>query len=414
MKLSSTLLAAAAGMCIAVPATAQTVYDWPDSEVGVIVQEGSSVFLVGKDKTVWRVYSWKGASGKEAQTAFFTDMNGDSSPDIVGAGKPSFGLKSNGDPVWFSSGGCDQVLVDDFYGGDKKKDLVCVKGKKVSAHTDDWQEIWSISVGRSYDGCRSADINGDLRADVECKWKGSKRWTRIDGSTGDALAAEADSAEIAEPNKVGVEPVGKAPLDGSAQFDFDGDGTAEESLLVDGNAVAVRSRSKKVGLGRIELGAAPLAAVVKDLDGDKKLDIVLVTKKEIIVSSPDGKDAKKFPLNAKKYKRAPVAELTSVYANGFADDAAAQKAVHDMQDKLASCYSTQVKKNQFAGVGQALLEVKVDAKGKVTKVEQHHSSMADKSVVKCAQGALKKGKFPAASGDSASVNVTLKYTFRDK
>ena len=401
-------------MTAASAASAQTVYDWPAPEAPVAVHDGGALYFIGKDKSVWRVYKWKAASGTNKAAAFFTDMNGDSKVDVVGAGKPSFGLDTATNPVWFENKGCDQLLVADF-AADDKKDFVCINGAKVEARTYDNQLIWSISMGKKYDWCVAGDINGDLKADVECKIRGSKKFSRVDGTTGDMLAAEADAPEVTDPKDPGIEPVGKGVLEGKESFDIDGDGTSEETLIADGNAVGIRSRSKKVGLGRIELKSAPVAAIVKDLDGDKKLDVVVVSKNEIAVWSAGDKAATTYPLSAAKYSRQPVADLQSVYANGFGDaDPEAKKTVEDLNEKLAACYSSQVKKNQFAGVGRALVEVKVGKDGKVSKVDKHHSSLADGKVVDCAMKVLKSGKYPKPAGDAASVNVTMEYTFRDK
>ncbi len=403
----------AAIACLAQSASAQTVYEWPSTQTPVVVQDGGALFFIGKDKTVWRVYKWAAAKGTHSNAAFFTDINDDSKPDVVGAGKPSFALDHDANPIWFNAAGCDQLLVGDF-ALDKKKDFVCLKGRTLEARTWDWQKIWTISLGKSWDWCVAGDINGDLKDDIECKVRGSKKFSRVDGSTGDMLASDADSAEITNPKVPGVSPVDAINLDGKKSFDLDGDGTAEETLVIDGNAVAIKSRSKKVALGRLELGGVPIAAVVKDLDGDKKLEVIAVSSKTIAIWSMGDKEAKSFPLSAAKYSRKPVADLQSVYSNGFEDDDAAKKVVEDMNDKLSNCYSSTVKKNQFAGVGRTLLEVKVSNAGKVSKVEIHHAELADKGVAACAEKVLKAGKYPKATGDSASVNVTLIFTFRDK
>ena len=394
-------------------ASAQTVYDWPSEQAPVAIHDDGALYFLGKDKSVWRVYNWKPVKGPDASAAFFTDMNGDSKVDVVGAGKPSFGLDHETNPVWFSTKGCEHLLVGNFAAGEKR-DVLCVNGAKLEASTFDNQMIWSVSIGKRYDSCVTGDINGDLKADIECKIRGSKKYARFDGATGEMLAADADAPEITDPATPGIEPVSPDLLAGKASFDIDGDGTAEETLIIDGNAVAIRSRSKKSGLGRIELSAVPKAAIVKDLDGDKKLDVVVVSSKEVAVWSAGDKAAKTYPLRASKYQRHPVADLQSVYANNFTDDAAAKKVVEDLNEKLAACYSSQVRKNQFAGVGRALLEVKVDAAGKVKEVEKHHASLADDKVVDCARRVLKGAKYPKAKAESASVNVTMEYTFRDK
>lgn len=392
-------------------AAAQQIYDWPDEQARVAIHDGGALYFIGKDKSVWRVYKWKAPSG-DKPSAYFTDMDGDKKLDAVGAGTPSFGIDTRTNPVWFQKG-CDELLVGDF-AADDKNDFVCVKGTKIEAFTHDNQLIWSISMGKRYDRCVAGDINGDLKWDVECKIRGSKKYSRVDGQTGEMLAADADAAEITDPRPVGIDPVDPAVLTGKESFDLDGDGTAEETLAVDGNAVAIKSRSKKAAIGRIELGAKPVSAIVKDLDGDKKLDVVVASSKDVGIWT-SGAKAKTYPLNASRYERVPVADLQSVYANGFGEqDAAAKKTVEDLQSKLAGCYSAQVKRNQFAGVGRALLEVQVGKGGKVTNVAKHHSSLADKKVIDCAVKTLRGGKFPAPQGDAASVNITMEYTFRDQ
>lgn len=393
-------------------ASAQVIYDWPSEAAPAVVHDGGSLFFLGKDKSVWRVYKWNASSGTNQDAAFFTDINGDSKPDIVGSGKPSFALDHDSNPIWFDTG-CDQLLVGDF-ALDAKKDFVCLKGRTLEARTWDWQKIWSISIGKSWEWCVAGDINGDLKDDVECKVRGSKRFSRVDGVSGEMLAADADTAEITDPKSPNIAAADTSILDGKQSFDLDMDGTSEETLVIDGNAVVIRSRSKKAALGRLEVGAVPTAALVKDLDGDKKPEVIVVSSKMIAIWSHGDKEAKTFPLSASRYKRKPVADLESVYANGFDDDAAAKKVVEDLNDKLASCYATQVAKNQFAGVGRTLLEVQVDAGGKVKNVQKHHAELADDKVVTCAQKVLRAGKYPKAAGDAASVNVTLTYTFRDE
>ena len=58
----------------------------------------------------------------------------------------------------------------------------------------------------------------------------------------DSAAPELDAHSPAVP----MDPAGKASIEGKQQFDFNGDGTAEESVLGVENALVLKSRSKKV------------------------------------------------------------------------------------------------------------------------------------------------------------------------
>lgn len=347
-------------------ASAQTVYDMPSKEAPVMVHDGSGIVFLGKDAAVYRAFSWKAAKGAETFDLLVTDMNKQGGPEIIGAGKPTFVLNQNADPVWFLDKGCDQVLVTDI-AADPTLDLLCLAGNEMSVYTHDGQLIWRAKVTQRLDSCKAADINGDLKAEIECKIKGSKKLTRFDGATGQVLAAGTDASEVEETvyNRF-------AAVEGT-----------EEGVLLK-----------------------------KDLTGDGTEETVTVSKKEITVSTAEG--AKKFNVDAKKYKRTPVAEIKNVMANGFESAEVGQNAVRDLNDKLAACYSSQVRKNQFAGQGEVLMEVKVDGKGKVSNANLLHSGLADASVSKCAVDVLKKGKYPAATGESANINVRLFFTFVDK
>ena len=105
------ILAGAATIFAANTASAQTLYDWPSDKAPVAVHDGGSVFFIGKDKTVWRVYKWTAPKAKGAAQAYFTDINGDGKADVVGAGKPSFALDHDSNPIWFYSAGCDELMV---------------------------------------------------------------------------------------------------------------------------------------------------------------------------------------------------------------------------------------------------------------------------------------------------------------
>ncbi len=404
----------AGGLMLASSASAQEIYDWPSKEAPVMVHDSGAVYFIGKDKTVWRTYKWKEAKGKNKLGLITTDIDGSGQPNVVGAGRPLFVVDHNTTPQWQEKKGCDQVLVANIIDA-KGKEVACVKGSKVSVYSFDGQFVWSASVGRGIDFCNAGDINGDLMADIECKHRGAKTYSRFDGSNGEVLAQSTDANEL-ESTEMNLFDAhnGADILAGKETFDLNGDGTPEESLLADGNAVAVRSRSKKAAMGRIETKSAPVSAIVKDIDGDKKLDIVVITKKDIFISDGAGKKVASFPLKASKYKRQPVARLDSVYTNGFEDDAKAKDAVTALNDKLAKCYSGQVRKNQFAGEGKVLLSAEVNAKGKAKSVTLTHTELPDKKVVKCAENTLKKAKYPKPAGESASVNVHLFYTFRDE
>ena len=404
-------LSAGAVLCAAASASAEgddvKLYDWPDETAPVMIVSDGGVIFLHRDGAPYRAYDWRGS---DVESAHVTDIDRDGQPEVIGVGRPTFAVDSTADPMWSLKKGCKIGLVADIV-ADNKLDLMCSDGREIKVYTHDNQFVWALSIGRRFTSCEAGDTNGDLKADLECKI--GSRIARIDGE-GKLITAEAEESMIPEASEP-YEPfaaVGEEVLTSDPTFDLDGDGEAGESLLVEGDKLILRAEGKPA-LATIELGAKPQAALVKNLDGEGPAEVVVVAGGKIWVVDGEGrKDS--YSLQAKKYGREPLAQLQSVYANGFADDAAAKAKVEQLQDDLSSCYARQVKRSEFAGSGKLLLKLSVDGEGEVTGVERVHSEIADKSVVQCAMKKLEGVEPGAAEGDSASINITMTYTFRAK
>jgi hypothetical protein len=414
--LSLLLVLVVSSLGLAATATAETsVYDWSDSTMPVLVENDSGLFFISKEKKPQRVYMWKATNeGEGFEHVYLVDLDGDGSREVVGAGKPTFVLNANSDPMWQLEKGCDQTIVADFI-ADDKLDVLCQNSREMKAYTNDGQFVWELSLGRRVESCRAGDFNGDLKTDLECKYRGMKRWARVDAA-GEVLDSEVSEPRVSEG---GVDlnlasSSSKDLLAGKEYIDLDGDGHADENLTADGDALVIGSKAKDTAIARVELGGKAQAGLVKDVDGDGKKDIIAVTDDSIFIISHDGKKKEKFAAAANKYKRKPFAKLNSVYANGFTDDDAAQKVVNGLQGKLSKCYASRVRRNKFTGTGQLILQVNVDDKGKIKGVNKVHSAINDKKVERCAQKVLKRGDFPKAKSGSGTVNVNMKYTFRDE
>lgn len=409
--LGAGLMAASGGQ-----AGAQELYDWPDADAPVLVQTPSGVLFVGKDKKPLRAYSWKANKGEHNAPSYLVDMDANGKPDVVGAGTPTFVLKANSDPVFALAKGCKQVIVADFV-ADKKLDVLCVTGRELEVYTGDGQSAWKLTPGKNIDSCKAGDINGDLKADLECKFAGAKQYVRVDGNSGAMTTIAADGLEI-EDGAVSLklaEPVKDLTLlEGNTKVDLAGSGSKENTVTIDGNTLTISSSTKGVAPVSVDVKDEVLTTLVKDVDGDGKMELVALTKNRVFVISDGGKEVESFSSDAKRYKRHPLADLTSVYANGFEDNDEAKAAVEKDQDKLSQCYKSRVQKNPFTGIGKLLIQVNVDAEGKVKGVQQMHSDLGDAPVEKCAQDILKKGSYPKATGESATINVNMTYTYRDR
>ncbi len=400
------------GLLLPAGASAQTrVYDWADDTAPALVTARGAIVFIHKDGTPFRTYGFSPNAKKGDADVVVADADGDDEPELVATGKPTFSLETTTEPRWFTAKGCKGATLGNFM-ADGKLALACASGRKIRVYTHDLQFAWELDPGRSVKSCTAGDVNNDGRDDLECTI-GKGRYVHVDGE-GKLLSAEVDEPKLeagSEPFSRVAQPAAGLPSD---MHDFDGDGTAEESLVADDTLVSIVSKSSPKALVTIDLKAAPESALVKDLDGDGKLEVVVASSKRIAVLRPGDKKAQAFPLSPKKYKRAPVADLSNVYANNFTDDAAAQKAIEDARPALAKCYASRAKKSGLTGSGQLLMQVFVTDKGKIKQVSKLHSDIPDKKVVACVKKALKKTKPPAAiEGGEGSVNITLVFSFRD-
>ena len=387
------------------------LYKTNDPTAPAMVVGPQGILFLHKDGAPYRSYEVK--KGSELH---ITELDQDGKPDVIAIGKPTFVIGGDAAPRWFDKKGCKQGVLADIV-ADSKLDIACHDGKELKVLTFDNQFVWSVSIGKRLGQCYAGDTNGDRKADIECKI-GSKTYARFDAE-GKLISAEIDEPMIDQENPA-YEPAQAADLsiiESKQTFDFDQDGTAEEYVALDDKLLVVKSKSRDKPLAMTEIDGELLGVLVQDVEGAEKKPqsaVIALTSKNLTVLSTDGKISKSYSLKSSSYKRKPVAELRSVYANGFEDNDAAKKVIEDLQEKLATCYATQLKKTELAGSGQMLIQLKVDGEGKLTDTELLHSEVADDKVASCAKKNLGKGAFPKAASDSASVNVTIYYTFRDQ
>ena len=391
------------------PASAEVkLYATGDEQAPAMIVGDRSVIFVHRDGKPYRVYEVKASTALHV-----TDIDGDNKPDVLGIGKPTFLLSGDGSPLWFDKKGCSSGALADIV-ADDKLDIACSTGKELAVRTFDDQFVWGASIGRALKECRAQDTNGDLKADIECSIN-SKRHARFDAS-GELIDAEISEPMIA-PDALAytpATPIDLAILGDGSSFDLDKDGAKNDLISVEDQLLVIKTKGRPKPMSMVEFKGALQGVMVQDLNQDGAPEVIALSDEELLVLSPDGSRQERYSLKASSYTRKPVAELQSVYANGFEDTEAAKKEVTDIQQALAQCYAGQLKKTQLAGSGQMLLEIKVADEGKVSQVNTLHSDVADKKVAECAIKNFKKIAFPKPSGEQGAVNVTIRYTFRDE
>ena len=390
------------------------LYDWPDADAPVLVETSSGLIFLSKEGKPFRVFAWRMNGGEWDQAVRLIDVEGDGAPNIVGSGTPSFVLQASGEPVFNLEEGCQQVALGRMTGA-RGHDVVCVRRREIRAYTGDGQFAWSVSPGRNVEFCRTGDITGNGRDDVECKYQGRESYLRI-GNDGAILAESGEQSLLADAARQFqfASPVGEAVWTGEESFDIDGDGRAAETVHVEEGAVVIRKSGAEEPVARIAVEGDVQSVAVKDLSGEGALSVVVLTSRGLYVAQDGGQEVERFAVDASRYRRVPYADLVSVFARGFGEgDEEARQAVRDLQDRISQCYGQRLRSNAFAGSGRQMLQVTVDGSGGAS-VQQTASQVGDRQVETCARQALERGSYPAAEEESATVNVNIMFTFRDE
>ena len=381
----------------------------------VAVSDTGITFIDAKAGKPFRSWKSKPVNVKGTFQDYFqlVDVDRNGTIDAVVSGKPAFIVAGDGAPVHAIARGCAQFNIGD-YAADKSLDILCRNGNTLTVTTHDGQKLWEYKVqGLNLGVCRFGDINGDLKTDIECEVKGRDQFVRV-GGDGTEIGRELETAALSDPDDDNPAAGLKNYLSGNETFDLDGDGTAEESILQDGKAIVVRSKAKKAGIARHDLGTIT-AVLVDDVDEDGKMEVVLGGDGKVFIIDDKGKLAHTVTANPTRLRRKSDVRIERLDANGLADssDKAVRAVLEKLEGKVNACYATNVKRDPYTRVGRTIWSLNVSDKGSVSKVERLHSDLADKRVEDCLSRALKGARFSKATSPGATVTVTLNMGFVD-
>lgn len=382
----------------------------------VAVSPGGVTFINPRENQPFRSFkaTRKTMRGYEPDWFIIRDVDNNGTVDVIGAGKPAYIIDGGGAPMYSITNGCDQFHLGDF-AADKSQDILCRNGNKITAFTHDGQLIWEFNVrGVNIGVCNFGDLNGDLKDDIECevKGKGVMRLNGVDGS--DMGNREEAQLEGPQDDSPGYADQMANTLAGQELFDLNGDGTEEESVLLDGTALVIRSKANPKAIARHEVGKV-FSVLVDDLNEDGKLEIAVGGQGKVFIIDAAGALVATIPTDPGKLKRKTDVQV-EVNANGLedSDPASVRASVDKGMGKIAACYDGNVKRDPFTRVGRTIWALYVDDKGKVKKVERYHSALADKKVEDCLTKALKGLSFSKGTSPDAVVTTTLIFGFVDQ
>jgi len=277
------------------------------------------------------------------------------------------------------------------------------------------QPIWAMDFGRpKLFGLGTGDLDGDGHDEFEFEAKRYKGIWRI-SSEGEDLGAEFESreAEIQDTAAEYAEWM-KRVLAGEVKFDVNGDGKDEESLEFAEGKVRVASEGAGKPLVEVAMPGGKLtAALVEDLDGDGKAEIVLGGVGHILIVRLDGK-VTDLTVNPGAMKREPVYTLDNANATGLGvqDEEALTQLFREKFATVRDCYAKRLKAYSLVDRGKLILKFSISRQGKVGNRESLMEFAPDPALMKCIDGAAKRWKVPAAVQDDAHVilDATLGWT----
>jgi hypothetical protein len=199
-------------------------------------------------------------------------------------------------------------------------------------------------------------------------------------------------------------------------FDVDGDGIAQEKLLLNDNSLSILN-SSGVTLGVYEHSGSELySAEVADLNEDGTPEIFLGGDGNVFIISPTGELLSTVNARPTSYDRQGRVEVLSCSANGLEDSSteATRESIANGMSGIERCYLSRMGSDQFLRVGMMLYELGVNDSGRVTRAERIHSSVQNEQIESCVEDALEDLRFSGATSSSGSVTVRLSFDFIDE
>ncbi len=363
---------------------------------------------------VYRIYRYAPLGKGDITRVRVIDLDEDGGPEIIGIGKPSFGLDAGGNPVWDYPEGCSELGVGDLL-DTPEKEVVCVHGRTLTALSYNGSMMWEVDLrGAKMTGLGVGMLDtDDGKEDVEVQ-VGKQIW-RYKGD-GSQLGTEFEERRTVPQDDWAEQAAEiKATLAGERSFDLDHDGTAEETLKAEGAKLSILSKGKAEPLGQYTLPTGPILSVAVGALGEEGKPVIVVGGEGIVAFlAGNGAVLKEQRVDFRKADRSPKVEFVGVNAVGFEDREAAAGRVQSILDKAGECYAKRHRAYALTRQGKTMFKFDVNAKGKVSGSEILYTTLSDGQVDACIRGLGSKLSFPTPTEDGAHCTADVLFTWSDR
>ncbi len=379
----------------------------------VLASAPAGLVILDSKLNVYRIYRYKPLGKKARERVRVVDLDNDGSPEIIGIGKPSFGLDSTGNPVWDYPEGCSQLGVGDLL-DTPEKEVACVHGKHLSTLAYNGPVLWEVEIT----GAKMKDLGvamldtDDGKEDLEFS-VGDAVWRyKGDGS----LLGDAFEERRTEPqDSWGAQAAALVELmSGKESVDLDGDGDASESIVVKGAKLVLHKQGADAPLGEYTAPTGAIRSVAVGALGEDDKPVVVVGGDGLLaVLGPDAKPLAEVRVNFRKASRVAKVEFVGVNAVGFADRDAASKPFGERAAEVSRCYEKRHRAYSLTRQGKAMLKFDVKPNGKVGGTEIIYTTLNDAAVSSCIRKAVSRWTFPKPTEPGAHITADLLFTWTD-
>lgn len=395
------------------PNTIEQLYAIDTGKARLVLASSPAGMVIFNDALeVYRIYRYGLLGKKPTARLMVVDLDGDGRPEIIGIGKPTFGLDATGNPLWDFPDGCSELAVGDLL-GTPEKEVACIHGKSLTVLACDGSPSWEVQLSSTGMSGLAAGLLGTTDGKDGLEFNVGKEILRFKGD-GTPLGNEfterattpVDLLELQRAESAGL-------LDGSTQLDLDGDGVAEDSLLAEGSKLSLRFKGKQEPVVYELPGGRILAVAVGEGFGDTPL-IVVGGEGRVAFLGADGKVKKETAIDLLRASRSPKVEVVGVNAVGFELRENVGKTFDASREQVAACYEKRHKAYGLTRQGKTMFKFDVSDKGKVTAFETLYTTLNDSEVNGCIGRIVKGLTFPKPSEPGAHFTADLLFTWTDR
>lgn len=377
----------------------------------LVAATAHGVVFISPDHEVYRGFRHErtARTGVDQPWLWVTDVDNDRNNEIIGAGRPSFVIDHDAQPLWGLTVGCEQFWVGRFT-RDPRQELFCRRGDNIELYAIDGTRIF-VWEGRGFraGSCYIDDFNSNGMLNVACQLPGDNHLFfdftgEPDERTGPAPDTMARSGSV-DPSTnqaiiTGERPVRVGRTPHTLRFE---DGTLRWSTS-DGasGSVALPTPSIHSAAGA-NLGSGDRLYI----GGTSEVFVVDVASSELVAT---------IPADPRQLTREPQVRVRTATGNRLVD--ATRETIGGIIGEalpdITRCYADRMGQNQYTRTGELIFQLTIDGQGRVSQARRQHTTLRNAELESCIEQVLRRQSFPEASEGEGIVMTAFEFDFVDR